>query len=168
MENQQRMAHGASGNTTSERCIMMDRSLTNTHHSYVIPIISLKRNNISFRTWKELFHFVFWLIGWFWYMNFQTDNYDYSCYWRNPSYLPLLIYAAMCWWLMASFELISKHESKQGERWIMKSASSSSCKQLSMQNMSCLDFSVLSQQIMGSINMSENLHKAAYFKEITL
>lgn len=50
----------------------------------------------------------------------------------------------------------------------MKSAMSPSFKQLSMQNMSFLDFSVLSQQIMGSINVRENLHNASYIKEIKL
>lgn len=48
----------------------------------------------------------------------------------------------------------------------MKLAVSRSLKQLSMQNMSFLDFSVLSQQIMGSINVRGDLHNAGYIKEI--
>lgn len=41
-------------------------------------------------------------------------------------------------------------------------------KQLSMQNMRFLDFSVLSQQISRSINARGYLHNAGYIKEIKL
>lgn len=69
---------------------------------------------------------------------------------------------------MASFQLISKNESELRARSIMELIVSQSLKQLSMQNMSFLDFSALSQQIMGSINVRGNLHNASYIKEIKL
>lgn len=51
---------------------------------------------------------------------------------------------------------------------MMKLAVSLSLEHLLAQNMSFLDFSDLSQQIIGSINVKENLHNAGYIKEIKL
>lgn len=59
-------------------------------------------------------------------------------------------------------------KAERGGRRIMKLAVSRYVKQLFMQNTSFLDFSVLSQQIMGSINVRGNLHNAGYIKEIKL
>ena len=50
----------------------------------------------------------------------------------------------------------------------MKLAASPLLKQLSMQNMSFLHFSVLSLQIMGSISVRGDLHNVVYIKEMKL
>lgn len=91
------------------------------------------------------------------------ENHPTNCYWSMAQSR-----VAICWWLMASFHLISKHESERRECCIMKSAASPSFKQLSMPNMSFLDFCVLSQQITGSISAWWDLHNAVYIKEIQL
>lgn len=66
------------------------------------------------------------------------------------------------------FNSFSKNESELSTRSINKLVVSQSLRRPSMQNMSFLDFSALSQQIMGSINVTGNLHNASYIKEIKL
>lgn len=69
-------------------------------------------------------------------------------------------------WLL-SFNLFES-ESERRSHSILKLAVSQSLKQLLMQNVSFLDFSILSQQIMRSITVREHLHNASYTKEIRL